>query len=203
MHPQPWFSSFFNVYFEKLWHLLSLDIHWRKWLIGKITQVSLYHWQTVNRNVTTLKFTWCHLHIFFCLHANCTSPIMHLICLPPPPSPPQIGVSIVCNFSWDGNTQEKWKTKVMQNFGGQIRCIMGDVQVAYLYTNSNRFKQFSRMALILDQWSESEDAEDKVESHCLDVRRPIPKRFFFISLKFENPWLFCHLRPKEDKSTSY
>ena len=23
------------------------------------------------------------------------------------------------------------KTKVMQNFGGQIRCIMGDVQVAY------------------------------------------------------------------------
>ena len=25
----------------------------------------------------------------------------------------------------------QWKTKVMQNFGGQIRCIMGDVQVAY------------------------------------------------------------------------
>ena len=41
-------------------------------------------------------------------------------------------ISIVFNFSWDGcSTQEKWKTKVMQNFGGQIRCIMGDVQVAY------------------------------------------------------------------------
>ena len=38
----------------------------------------------------------------------------------------------VFNFSWDGcNTQEKKKTRVMQNFGGQIRCIMGDVQVAY------------------------------------------------------------------------
>ena len=144
MHPQPWFSSFFNVYFEKLWHLLSLDIHWRKWLIGKITQVSLYHWQTVNRNVTMLKFTWCHLHIFFCLHANCTSPIRHLIS--PPPSPLQIGISIVCNFSWDGrNTQEKWKTKVMQNFGGANkvhygRCASGvslhhqqQIQIVFMY----------------------------------------------------------------------
>ena len=53
-------------------------------------------------------------------YATCTSPIMHLIC------PPKFCISIVFNFSWDGcNTQEKWKTKVMQNFGGQIRCIMG------------------------------------------------------------------------------
>ena len=28
-------------------------------------------------------------------------------------------------------TQEKWKSKVMQNFGGQIRCIMGNVEAAY------------------------------------------------------------------------
>ena len=42
---------------------------------------------------------------------------------------PKFCVSIVFNFSWDGcNTQEKWKTQVMQNLGGQIRCIMGDVQ---------------------------------------------------------------------------
>ena len=46
---------------------------------------------------------------------------MHLFC-----------ISIVFIFSWDGcNTQEKWKTKVMQNFGAQVRCIIADVQVAY------------------------------------------------------------------------
>ena len=47
-------------------------------------------------------------------YATCTSPIMHLIC------PPKFCISIVFNFSWDGcNTQEKWKTKVMQNLGGK------------------------------------------------------------------------------------
>ena len=58
-------------------------------------------------------------------YAICTSPIMHLIC------PPKCCISTVFNFSWDScNTQEKGKTKVMQNFGGQKRCIMGDVLVA-------------------------------------------------------------------------
>ena len=57
--------------------------------------------------------------------ATCTSPRIHLVC------PPKFCISIVANFSWDlCNTQEKWKTKVMQNFGGQTRCIMGDVQMA-------------------------------------------------------------------------
>ena len=28
------------------------------------------------------------------------------------------------------NAQEKWKTKVMLNFGGQTKCIMGGVQMA-------------------------------------------------------------------------
>ena len=51
---------------------------------------------------------------------------MHLIC------PPKFCIKhIVFHFSWDGsNTQEKRKTKLMKNFGRQIRCIMGDVQVA-------------------------------------------------------------------------
>ena len=45
-------------------------------------------------------------------------------------------ISIVFNFSWDGcNTQEKWKTKVMQHIfwegRGQIKCIMGNVEVTY------------------------------------------------------------------------
>ena len=40
---------------------------------------------------------------------------MHVIC------PPKFCITIVFNLSWDScNTQEKWKTKVMQNFGGQI-----------------------------------------------------------------------------------
>ena len=35
-----------------------------------------------------------------------------------------------CQFFLGGcNTKEKRKTKVMQNFGKQIRCIMGDLQV--------------------------------------------------------------------------
>ena len=58
---------------------------------------------------------------------TCTFPIPYL----PPPHPPKFRVALFLNFSSDGcNTQEKWKKKVMENFGGQIRCIMGDVQVA-------------------------------------------------------------------------
>ena len=60
------------------------------------------------------------------IYATCTSPIMHLIW------PPKFCISIIFNFSWDGcNIQKKWKTAwtVLQNFGGQIRCIMEDVQV--------------------------------------------------------------------------
>jgi len=45
--------------------------------------------------------------------------------------PPKFCTSIVFSFSWDDcSTQEKWETKVMQNFGGQTRCIMGDVEMA-------------------------------------------------------------------------
>ena len=78
------------------------------------------------------------------LYATCTSPIMHLICLP------KFCVSIVFNFPWDGcNTREKWKTKVMQNFGGQIRCFMGDVQVAYFFF-SPRFALRPRFALCVN-----------------------------------------------------
>ena len=48
-----------------------------------------------------------------------TFPIMHLICFPPHPLQKKVCIGIVFSFSWDGcNTQEKWKTKVIQNFGG-------------------------------------------------------------------------------------
>ena len=57
---------------------------------------------------------------------------MHLICSP------KFCMSVVFNSSWDSfNTQEKWKTKAMQNFGGQIRCVMGDVQVANAKTSKH------------------------------------------------------------------
>ena len=54
-----------------------------------------------------------------------------------------LNLSIVFNFSWDGcNSQEKWNTKVVSNFGEQIRYIMGDVQVAY---KNPRWRKFPIM----------------------------------------------------------
>ena len=48
-----------------------------------------------------------------------------------PPAQKKKIMSNVFNFSWgDCNTHDNFKTKVMLNFGGQTRCIMGDVQMA-------------------------------------------------------------------------
>lgn len=60
------------------------------------------------------------------------SPKMHLV---PPPLPPEMLQKhcffFFLNFSWnDCNTQEKCKTKVMQNMRGQTKCILGDLQMA-------------------------------------------------------------------------
>ena len=61
--------------------------------------------------------------------------IMHLICTPPPPLPKKkkkFSVTFVFHFSWVLQaSQEKLKTMLMRNLGEQIRCIMGDVEVAY------------------------------------------------------------------------
>ena len=60
-----------------------------------------------------------------CVFAISTSPILHLVC------PPKFCISIVFSFSWDDcNAQGKWKTMVIQIFGGQKRCIMGNVEMA-------------------------------------------------------------------------
>ena len=66
----------------------------------------------------------------YLIYATWTSPIMHLFC---PPPPPQFCITFVFHFSWVLlPSQENLKTMFMQNFGGQIWCIMmGDVQVAY------------------------------------------------------------------------
>ena len=63
--------------------------------------------------------------------AICTSPIMHLICSPK-----------FCHFPWVLQpSQEKLKTMLMQNFGGQIRRIMREVQMAYAWQKSPRAKR--------------------------------------------------------------
>ena len=66
-------------------------------------------------------------------YATSTFPIMHLTC------PPQFCITFVFDFSWVLQaSQEKLRTMLMQNFflggggEGQIRCIMGDVEVAYV-----------------------------------------------------------------------
>ena len=57
--------------------------------------------------------------------ATGTSPIIHLVC------PPKFCITFDFHFSWVLKpSQEKLKTMLMQNFGGQIRCILGDVHVA-------------------------------------------------------------------------
>ena len=51
---------------------------------------------------------------------------------PPPPPPKKFCITFVFHFSWVLQpSQEKLKTMLMQNLGGQRRCIMGNVEVAY------------------------------------------------------------------------
>ena len=53
-----------------------------------------------------------------------TSPTIHFVCFPP-----KFCTSFVFNFSWGlQSSQEKLMTMLMQNFGGQTRCIIGGVQ---------------------------------------------------------------------------
>ena len=61
------------------------------------------------------------------------SPIIHLVPLPPPPPPPPrcIFMRIVFYCSWNHcNIQESSKTRVMQSFLRQTKCIMGDGRCA-------------------------------------------------------------------------
>ena len=52
---------------------------------------------------------------------------------------PKFCVTFVFHVFWVLQPpQEKLKTKLTQNFGGQIRCIMGDVQVANTYVSYSR-----------------------------------------------------------------
>ena len=50
--------------------------------------------------------------------------------LPLPHPPPPLKKCIIISPGYHSPSQEKLKTMLKQNFEGQLRCIMGDVQVA-------------------------------------------------------------------------
>ena len=82
-------------------------------------------------------------------YATCTSPIMHLIFSPKlcitrsPWAPGQKSWHNLCFSFLLGITAvpREIKTMLMQNFAGQIRCIMGYVQVPYLQLAEIQFKK--------------------------------------------------------------
>ena len=82
-----------------------------------------------------MSFSCIRIKIILDQLAICTSPVIHPFAPPPPrPPPPTFCTIIVFSFSWDDcNTQEKWKTKVIQlcifvgGGGGGTRCIIGDI----------------------------------------------------------------------------
>ena len=80
----------------------------------------------------------------FALFAISTFPKMHLIPpYPPPPPPPQrkekFGMTFVFHFSWVLQaSQETFKPVLMQNFGGQIRCVMRNVKEAFPWKKKDR-----------------------------------------------------------------
>ena len=78
--------------------------------------------KNTKKNKAIIQPSWPNKHGQF---AICTPRIIHLVC------PPKFCTSILFNFFWDHwNTQGESKTKVMQKFGGQTRCILWDLQMA-------------------------------------------------------------------------
>ena len=76
-------------------------------------------------------YVWGHWpvwYVFFakCLVSDAYLPFIHSVC------PPKFCISIkfVFKFFWDiQSSQEKFKMMLMQNFGGQTKCIMGNVEM--------------------------------------------------------------------------
>ena len=87
--------------------------------------------------------------------AICTSPIIYLVC------PVKFCINIVFYFSWEHcNTQEKSITKVMQRFGWQTRCIIGDVQMVNMVIRRDR-KDCSKLSLKLRKWNRSNNSPEQ------------------------------------------
>ena len=85
-----------------------------------------------------------------------TSPVIHNTpCLPhtphPPPPPQAFSIRIVFNFSWeDYNTQEKLKTKIMQNLVYYTRDVQMANAVFEKRSLSLRFYYIKHRTRILD-----------------------------------------------------
>ena len=66
--------------------------------------------------------------VFAIRHLHNSHKAPYLLPFPPPPTPHK--KCVIISPGYHSPSQEKLKTMLIQNFGGQIRCIMGDVQVA-------------------------------------------------------------------------
>ena len=68
------------------------------------------------------------------IYATCTSPTMHLIC---PPKILDKHALFTVSLGTAVIPRRNEKQRVMQNRGGQIRCIVGDVQVQVQQQSKN------------------------------------------------------------------
>ena len=82
-------------------------------------------WATMHVRTFKDSLLQSFLSLLIAIFTICTSPIIHLVCHP------NLCITFVIDFSWVLQcSQEKQKTMLMQNFTGQTRYIMGDVQMA-------------------------------------------------------------------------
>ena len=113
------------------------------WFQGapQLTENYLDSKKVINHKLLAL-LAW--LQCVLCMLSICHLHVSHNA----PYLPHKISHKHCFNFSWDGcNTQEKWNTRVMQNFEGLIRCIMGDVQVV---NTMNLWRQLGLAVRVLD-----------------------------------------------------
>ena len=68
--------------------------------------------------------------VFAIRHLHNSHKAPYLLPFPSRSPPPPTKKCVIISSGYHSPSQEKLKTMLIQNFGGQIRCIMGDVQVA-------------------------------------------------------------------------
>ena len=88
--------------------------------------------------------------------------------------PPKFGISIVSSLSWDLQwSQEKTKTMLMQNLGGQTKSIMVFSEVAYY----DKVLDFNKLFALRPSWSTYDkgttaDIGYKIGLECLAPGHP-------------------------------